>query len=139
MLAATVGRTISRVSRVLYVGPDGNVDGDEGPVELAFTNGSSLLIRGGYGWRLICESEPWRDPFAPPLSDDNREFVSKSGKWTAFDVSARSPYRVLVGATVLRASRSEEAEKSTVVSVVTSEGTLVVREEWDETYVHVTD
>ena len=32
--------------------------------------------------------EIWEDPFAEPLSDENRALVEKTGKWIAFDVSA---------------------------------------------------
>jgi hypothetical protein len=41
--------------------------------------------------------EAWEDPFAEPLSDENRDFVEKSGKWTAFDVSAEGAFATFIG------------------------------------------
>ena len=39
----------------------------------------------------------WTDPFAEPLSPENRDFVARSGKWKAFDVSHESNFGRLIG------------------------------------------
>jgi len=136
-LASLSGRVIERVRRILYVGPDGEIDNDEGPVELGFSDGSVCLLRGSNGWRILSESRQWSDPFAPPLSPENEQFVSSAGKWTAFDVSADAPWLSLVHAVVTLATQVEDPGKSTTVTIKTAAATLTVREEWDETYVQV--
>jgi hypothetical protein len=45
---------------------------------------------------LAVRASPWTDHFAEPLSVENRKFVERSGKWTAFGVSEQLPYSHLV-------------------------------------------
>jgi hypothetical protein len=80
----------------------GNTASDRGPIELTFSDSSTALFDvGPDGEALRFEEARWRDPFTEPLSSENREFVERSGKWTAFDVSGQPPYAALVGQAVL--------------------------------------
>lgn len=64
-----------------------------GPIETSFTDGSVLQFNpGSDGEALVVEPSAWIDHFSEPLSAENREFVKKFGKWTAFDVSREAPY-----------------------------------------------
>jgi hypothetical protein len=58
------------------------------------------LDAGPDGESLAIRRSRWKDPFAEPLSLENRAFVERSGKWTAFDVSNDPLYRELVGQAV---------------------------------------
>jgi hypothetical protein len=67
-------------------------------LELTFDDATALLLDGGSdGESLTADQEAWIDPFQEPLSEENEKFVRESGKWTAFDVSDRLPYRRFVG------------------------------------------
>jgi hypothetical protein len=86
-LADLVGSRITRVRRVHYV-YRGVPDTDFGPLELTFWQ-PVRPVRQRWRWRTLrVRATAWEDPFAEPLSAENRAFVEKSGKWAAFDVSA---------------------------------------------------
>jgi hypothetical protein len=87
LLSAAVGRTIVAIRRTLYVKPNGAVD-DRGPIQVSFDDGRILLFEvGRLGEELAIETGPWIDPFAEPLTDENRSYVQLVGKWTDFEVS----------------------------------------------------
>jgi len=88
---------VTRVRRVFYVFGD-EVDRDSGPVELTFSDGTAVLFDAGAdGEALAVRCGEWDDPFAEPLSEENRAFVRDHGKWTAFDVTTEDPPARLVG------------------------------------------
>lgn len=96
-LSAVEGRVVVQIRRVHYE-YQGDVDWGKGPLELTFLDGSSVVFdAAGDGYTLKIRKGPWLDPFAEPLSQENREFVEKHGKWTAFDVSHTSPYETFIG------------------------------------------
>ena len=143
-----VGRVIQSVRRVWYVGPDGRLTTDEGPVEIGFADGSAVVLgSGGDGQSLQATEGPWADAFAPPLDLENDEFVRTSGKWTAFDVSDVPPYSHLIGAPVREVvpmSSGPVQDSVTLewgdtwvsgLDVVTNAVTLSVRIDGDETEV----
>lgn len=71
--------------------------GANGALELSFDDGSVLFLDSAAdGQSLRCRSEKWRDPFAPPLSTVNKEYIACSGKWTGIDVSDMVPYNSVV-------------------------------------------
>jgi len=87
---------IRRVRRIHYV-YNGRPDTDFGPVELTIGERSFLFENGADGESLRVTETAWADPFAEPLSTENREFVERSGKWTAFDVSTVGRWAKLIG------------------------------------------
>lgn len=89
---------ITRVRRINYVQPDGHREVSEGPVEFALDNGAVLRLESGADGESVrlCVGE-WVDPFEEPLTPENWEFVARSGKWGAFDVSSEDGFRRLVG------------------------------------------
>jgi hypothetical protein len=98
VLDSIVGARVERIRRVLCVNPDGTIEGGEGDLELTFADGNVRWFRvGGDGETLNVRDEPWTDPFAAPLSPENAEFVRRSGKWTAFDLTEVPPWSALVG------------------------------------------
>ncbi len=82
-------------------------------------------------------SQAWFDPFLPPLNAENEEFVWRSGKWTAYDVSAEPPYHVLVGEVVSRVEPRTRDGKVVGVRLDVEPATLVVDVDCDETLVAV--
>ncbi|WP_433687286.1 hypothetical protein ACQP0I_28680 [Micromonospora carbonacea] len=97
-LAALLTSPIARVRRINYVQPGGVREGSDGPIELKLENGSVFRLESGAdGESLRLGVGEWCDPFAEPMSAENRDFVARSGKWVAFDVSRESGYRELVG------------------------------------------
>jgi hypothetical protein len=85
-LIDSVGTPIRRVRRIHYV-YDGRPDTDFGPVELTIGERLFLFDNEADGESLRVTETAWADPFPEPLSSEDREFVERSGKWTAFDVS----------------------------------------------------
>ena len=127
-LASLVGKTILSIGRVHYVLAR-TTESDRGPIELTFSDSSIALFDvGPDGEALRLEEARWRDPFDEPLSSVNRDFVEKSGKWTAFDVSGEPPYVALIGQTVLDVQPIlTEGGKITGTAVTTHAGTIRVR------------
>jgi hypothetical protein len=124
-LASLAGRRISRIRRIFYVFRD-EVESRFGPVEVAFSEGAFVWFDSGAdGYTLKIQFAEWVDIFAEPLSDENREYVAKSGKPMAFDVSDQPPYRDLVGQSVVDVRpQSDSPGKLTGVSFVTESHVL---------------
>ncbi|MEU7475729.1 hypothetical protein AB0A63_07075 [Lentzea sp. NPDC042327] len=121
-----LGSVIAKVRRVNYVRPGGHREAEEGPIELTLENGAVLLFESGSdGESLRLSTGEWADPFAGPLSPENQDFVARSGKWTAFDVSSEGDYRELVGRRVEDISLVVESGKTTGVEL--SVGSVFVR------------
>jgi hypothetical protein len=133
------GKTISRIRRVHYVAPD-TTNESSGPVEITFDEDRTILLldAGSDGATLWFSSEPWEDPFREPLSDENREFVARSGKWTAFDVSTEPGYDALVGTAVQEVCelRASSGILSGMV-IVAESGVLRAKVDADELFVDV--
>jgi hypothetical protein len=94
-----VGRTITRVRRLHYVYHD-ETNMLDGPIELTFSDGSIALCDASADWRLEFYGAAWVDPFERPLSEPDRDYVERYGKWTAFDVSRNVPHGRLIGGTI---------------------------------------
>jgi hypothetical protein len=93
------GRTIVGIRRIFYVYAGEVNDG----------YGAVVVFEVGPAAQELGASEaPFDDPFAPPLSRENAEFVRTHGKWTAFDVAAVEPYARLVGGRVAEARTIEQ-------------------------------
>jgi hypothetical protein len=109
------------VQRVRYVF-QGAISDDDGPLQISFEGGVMLRFDAGAdGETLHVDTTPWVDPFAEPLSDENREYVERSGKWTEFDVSDESPYSALIGETVYEVRLITETDGK-LVGVIISGG-----------------
>jgi hypothetical protein len=98
-----VGRTVTRVRRLHYV-YRGETNAVDGPIELAFGDGSVAMIDASADWRLEFYGAPWIDPFQEPISESDRAYVERYGKWAAMDVSGTTPYDRLVGGTIRQAT-----------------------------------
>jgi hypothetical protein len=97
LLTDLVGRTVSRVRRILYVMPDGTINGDRGDLELTTDDGVRVLGVGADGEEFVVRPGAWEDAFAEPLTPENAAFIRRSGKWVAFDLSTTPPFSALVG------------------------------------------
>ncbi|WP_047891828.1 hypothetical protein [Micromonospora sp. RV43] len=98
-LASMLSSAIVRVRRINYVQPGGARDVDEGPFEVTLDSGAVYRLESGDdGESLRLAVGEWVDSFAEPLSLENREFVARSGKWVAFDVSSDRDFCRLIGA-----------------------------------------
>jgi hypothetical protein len=95
-LIDAVGTPIRRVCRIHYV-YNGRPDTDFGPVELTIGERPILFDTGADRESLHVTETAWADPFREPLSTESREFVERSGKWTAFDVSTLGRWAKLIG------------------------------------------
>ena len=75
------------------------MDISQGDFELTFESGETIYFRGGGdGETLRLRTEPWSDPFAEPLSLENRSYVESSGKLSKVDVTSWHAYERLDGA-----------------------------------------
>jgi len=138
-----IGKTVSRIFRVLYVF-QGVVEQDDGPLELRFQDGSVALF--DIATRADCTvqvtNSAWSDPFAPPLSDENLEFIRTHGKWTVFDISDTTPASFVIGhqvsafREVMSDCRGEQIYKGVVIEFgelaveVNSWGTDEIEVKW---------
>lgn len=91
-----VGQTVTGIARVLYEWR-GALDDTDGDLELELNGRLVLLDCASDGERLRVKEARWEDPFAEPLSDENRAYVAEAGKWRRVDCSHQGPYRDLIG------------------------------------------
>jgi hypothetical protein len=138
LLSGLTGRVACRIRRICYVFK-GEVTSCAGPIELCFTDGSVVLLDAGPdGEALTVKAAAWTDHFAEPLSRENMEFVEKSGKWAAFDVSAQKPYSRFIGERIRQVTPIRTLEnKITGVTLATLPSTLRVEIEGDEVTVDI--
>ena len=95
--ASTIGASLLGVRRVRFLFHGQRDAESDGPLELAFSNNEFVTIRSGAnGSSLFFARGRWKDPFAEPLSQINREFVESHGQWSATDVSTEPPYSTLI-------------------------------------------
>lgn len=100
LLATWSGRRLIGARRIRYVHPDGALSAD-GPLELSFDGSHTYLLDAGSdGETLRVLDGPWQDPFAPPLSAENIEFLEISGRWAAFDLTRQAPWEALLKSTI---------------------------------------
>ncbi len=124
-LTNALGATVQRVRRVHYVF-NGRPDTDFGPVELTIGEQVFLFDNAPDGESLRIIEQEWHEPFSEPLSEENQEFVEKSGKWTAFDVSTLGPWAKLIGEPLAGVeSITNEDGKTTGILIRTTHGGLV--------------
>jgi hypothetical protein len=124
-LTSAVGAAVQCVRRVHYVF-NGRPDTDFGPVELTIGERVFLFDNAPDGESLRIIEHAWHDPFREPLSEENREFVERSGKWTAFDVSTLGPWAKLIGEPLADVEPiTNEDGKTTGILLRTTHGGLI--------------
>ena len=89
-LTGLIGARITRVRHIHYV-YRGMPDTGYGPLELTFGGRVILLDGAADGEALRVSTQLWQDPFAGPLSDENRAYVDKSGQWLRSTSHPRVP------------------------------------------------
>ena len=133
LLHGLVGRTLSAVTLVRYAGAAGPTH-PTGPVALTFSDGLSVLMKPAADGELLdVTTGGWEDAFAEPLSEEDRAYVRRCGKWTAYDVSSEEQYLSVVGHQVTSIEPMLLAARGmTGVTILTDAGKLTVRVEFDE-------
>lgn len=93
------GDAVARISRLRHeIGGEVTSDPADGAVEIVFAAGGVLFCDiGADGDSITTQDFAWADPFAPPLSPENDDYVRTSGKWVRHDVSAEEPFASLIG------------------------------------------
>ncbi len=99
---ALVGREITRIRRLHYVF-QGEVNTSDGPIELTFADGLVLMCDAAADWTLEAYGAAWVDPLPEPLSESDRSYVDRYGRWCAYDVTEQPPYGGLANQTVQQA------------------------------------
>jgi len=124
-----VGRRVTRVRRLHYVyrGETNTVDG---PIELTFGDGFVVLIDASADWRLEFYRGAWREPFRQPLSELDREYVDRYGKWAAVDVSGTAPYGSLIGGTIDQATPQLSGQLEMTGLLVRTEDAMLDLQQW---------
>lgn len=129
---------VSRVRRINYVEPTGHFNPTEGPIEFTFDRSFTLRLESGAdGESLRVSVGEWVDPFAEPLSVENREFIEASGKRAAFDVSELEGYKLLIGQRVENFSLMTRMSKIVGVRLVIGPGALIAEVGADELLVEL--
>ncbi|MFI6079346.1 hypothetical protein ACIA5C_48390 [Actinoplanes sp. NPDC051343] len=130
--------TIARIRRINYVEPAGHFNPTEGPVEFTFDGGFTIRLESGAdGESLRISVDEWVDPFAEPLSAENRKFIEASGKRTAFDVSEFEGYKLLIGQRVENFSLITRMSKIVGVRLAIGPATLAAEVGADELLVQL--
>jgi hypothetical protein len=119
-LTGLIGARITRVRRIHYV-CRGMPNTGCGPLELTFGGRVILLDGAADGEAPRVSTQAWPDPFAGPLSDENRAYADKSGQWTAFDVSAQGALAPFTGH-VLASVEAVLADSGKVTGVILRTG-----------------
>jgi hypothetical protein len=92
-----VGHRIARIEQAFYVFKNER-DQSQCDLQMHLDNGDTVqFTTGSNGETVRIIAAPWDDPFAEPLSAENRAFVEQSGKWTLFDTSTTSEMAPLIG------------------------------------------
>jgi hypothetical protein len=141
LLSGYEGAAIARISRQHYVYM-GSVDVQNGALQLQFGDGRTLLLDSGSDWgSLTIMTAPWVDPFLPPeeQSEENEEFVARSGKWTEFEITEETTpplepdLRPFLGAVILSIRpRLDEDGRVTGAQLNTAAGQIRAEVEADE-------
>lgn len=133
------GNRISKIFRIFYVHKEA-IDLSDGDLELVFENGAVARLWGNDARHdtLVVEETPWEDPFKPPLSTENSEYVRRSGKWTRIDTSAEQPYSSFIGADILTVDPVLESDGNGAIvgcHIATSRGVIEALVELDQLHV----
>jgi hypothetical protein len=121
-----VGLTVISVRRIEYVAK-ATVGSSGGPFELRFANGEAVTFdAGANGETLSSTMGIWDDPFAEPLSDENRAYVDEVGKWTPIDVTHTEPFARIVGIPILEARQIRNHECRLVGVEIIVEGIIAL-------------
>ena len=140
LLAGFLSSAVARVRCVNYVSPGGSRDANEGPVEVSLDNGVVFRLESGSdGESLRFAIGKWVDPFIEPLSPENREFVARSGKWTAFDVSGDQNFGRFIGQRIKDLNLLTAWGKVVGIELVFGSATLKAEVRADELFVECGD
>jgi hypothetical protein len=131
-LAPMLGQRISGFRRLTFVFDDEVVN--EGALEIVVESGATYnLDSGSDGESLAISLDAWRDPFAEPLSDENRLFIAESGRWIARVIAAEDVLGHLIGARVLHLTPHLSPDGRVIgVALETSSGYLNADVDSDE-------
>jgi hypothetical protein len=125
LLDNLVGRSVGKIRRVYYVHGD-EIDRHAGALELTLDDGTVLLFDSASdGEALRVHSGSWDDPFKPPLSAEDQEYIRQHGRYSLFDVGDEPRYLPLVGATITHVLPMTASNQKIVgVRLATSHGDL---------------
>jgi hypothetical protein len=99
-LSDYLGDTVTGIRRIHHVLGD-TVNRGVGAVEFRFASGKILFCDAGPdGDSIALTNAAWIDPFERRMTPENLEFIRRSGKRTAFDVSSHELFRGLIGGKV---------------------------------------
>lgn len=110
------------------------------PLQMTFEDDSVIFLRqAGDGETFSISKEAWQDPFAGSLSEEDKQFIQKHGKWELRDMSLQEPFTCLINETVdeVEPIRNEYGKLSGVILNFTeAKGELKFEIAWDECHVH---
>lgn len=89
---------VVEIHLIQYVLPSGEIEDDDVELEIVFQKSSCLLLSSASdGERVHIRREPWVDPYYEPISDENREFIQESGKWSLFLANDHPSFASVIG------------------------------------------
>lgn len=135
-LMSLQGRRIAGVRRVFYVAPDATIDPTDGYLEFTFDDGGVASFDVHLEESLVLLEEAWTDPFAPPLSPENEQFVAKYGKHELFDVTSEAREKGLFGEIIDVSLTFEFPDTPTAARLTTERAVLDVEVGADILIVH---
>jgi hypothetical protein len=112
-----IGLRLLGVRRAFYEFA-GIPDRSEGLIELSFSNGKTVWFDvGPDGETLALYEGRWVDPFAPPLSSENEEYIHRHGKYSVYDVGGESEYRDLISKEILSVKNIVDEDTSRLLAL----------------------
>ena len=136
-LRPVLGKRIRGIFRVWY-DFQGELDKSDGPIELDFSDDSVLVITGqSDGESLKVSNARWRDPFEPPISRENEDYISQYGRWRRVSVSDEEPYKEFVGRSVAAIDLLEnQFGRLAGAGIIAAGGSMYIVVEGDEDHVY---
>lgn len=91
----TIGKKIKKVHVALFVYKRRR-RWDDSPLQITFADDSIILLKGDGNDNLRVTNSAWKDEFQDDLSQEDKDFIQKNGKWSSFDVSETQPFDLLL-------------------------------------------
>ena len=137
-LGPMVEQRLQRIRRMHFT-LGGAVERGNGAVELTFERKNPIMLAvGADGESLRIVDGAWVDPFAPPLSDENEQWIATHGKWDVFDASEEPEYSGIVGGSLSAFwSLKTRVDRLCGVRLHFTNGTLDVVCNGDEVFVYL--
>ncbi|MCG8419717.1 MAG: hypothetical protein MJE77_17430 [Proteobacteria bacterium] len=97
IIIACLGQEVNGLARIHFCYGE-EADTEDGPLEVRFSNGVTLLFKaGGGGDYLVVEQQPWHDNFANWPRDKLAQHIAEFGAYRRFNIAEDSEFAAITG------------------------------------------